>query len=319
MTGVAVDQTAKYLRRRGVVEMPNPQKILLIDDDATMAELIGFMVTAFRREPFVVEHRADFASGLKSLVSGDYVLCLLDYHLGERDGLELLREAKAQHCPTPVILLTGSSREETDLAAMDGGAVDFMEKIELNPRGLERAVYYALKMSAAMAQLKDQAAHDELTGVMNRREFDRRLLEEWQRSVRFKRPLSLVMMDLDRFKVINDTHGHPVGDEVLRHVATLLTGQLRQVDCLARYGGDEFALLLVETDLDGARAVAARLRALVGTTPCRVESKGLTIDVGISVGVAAWPDHADKLPALVVAADLALYESKRRGAGGRVS
>jgi two-component system cell cycle response regulator len=318
VTRVAVDQNAKCLRLRPTLVTPSAQKILLIDDDATMAEMIGFMVTAFRRGPFVVEHRADFAGGLKSLLTGDYVLCLLDYHLGERDGLELLREAKAQHCPTPVILLTGSSREETDLAAMDGGAVDFMEKIELNPRGLERAVYYALKMSAAMAQLRNQAAHDELTGVVNRREFDRRLLEEWQRSIRFARPLSLVMIDLDRFKVINDTHGHPVGDEVLRHVAGLLSAQIRQVDCLARYGGDEFVLLLVETDLTNAKAVAARLRELVVRTPCRIESKNLTIDVGFSAGVAAWPDNADKLSALVAAADADLYDSKRRGPNGRL-
>ena len=297
--------------------MSSLQKILLIDDDATIGEMIGFMVKAFRRGPFVVEHRANYASGLQSLLTGEYVLCLLDYNLGARDGLQLLREAKAQCCPTPVMLLTGSSREEMDLAAMDGGAIDFIEKLELNPRGLERAVYYALKVSAALAQLREQAAHDELTRVLNRREFDRRLNEEWQRAVRFGRPLSLVTMDLNRFKQINDTFGHPVGDEVLRHVAQLLSGQIRQVDCLARYGGDEFALLLVETDLSSARAVAARLQALVAATPCRIESKQLLVDVGISAGVAAWPDSAEKLPALLAAADADLYESKRLGASSR--
>lgn len=215
------------------------------------------------------------------------------------------------------MLLTGDSNEETDLAAMEGGAVDFLEKIDLTARMLERAVRYALKMSAALARLREQAAHDELTGIPNRREFDRRLLEEWQRSVRFKRPLSLIMLDLDRFKVINDTHGHPVGDEVLRHVARLLAGQIRQVDCLGRYGGDEFALLLVETDRKSAQVVADRLRALVAATPCQLAMRGLVLDVGISVGVAAWPDNADKMSALVAAADADLYELKRRGAGVR--
>ena len=296
--------------------MPTPRKILLIDDDATIAELVGFMVGAFRREHFVVEHRASFAEGLQSLLGGDYVLCLLDYHLGERNGLELLREAKAQHCPTPVILLTGDSNEETDVAAMEGGAVDFLEKIDLTPRMLERTVRYALKMAAALAQLQEQAAHDGLTGLLNRREFDRRLLEEWQRSVRFKRPLSLVMMDLDRFKIINDTHGHPVGDEVLRHVAALLAGQIRQVDGVARYGGDEFALLLVETDRASAQAVASRLRAVVAATPYRDPGADLTIGVRISTGVAEWPDSAEKLPQLMAVADAALYEAKRLGVEG---
>jgi diguanylate cyclase (GGDEF)-like protein len=156
-----------------------------------------------------------------------------------------------------------------------------------------------------------------LTGIPNRREFDRRLLEEWQRSVRFKRPLALMMLDLDRFKVINDTHGHPAGDEALRHVARLLAGQIRQVDCLGRYGGDEFALLLVETDRTSARAVAARLRALVAATPCSLATRPLGVEVGISVGVAAWPDNADTVATLVAAADADLYESKRRGTQGR--
>lgn len=291
--------------------MSTPRKILLIDDDATMAELVGFMVGAFRRERFVMEHRASFEAGLRSLVGGDYVLCLLDYNLGDRNGLELLREAKAQQCLTPIILLTGDTNEETDLAAMEGGAVDFLEKIDLTARMLERAVRYALKMAVVLGRLREQAAHDELTGTPNRREFDRRLLEEWQRSGRFQRPLSLVMMDLDRFKVINDTHGHPAGDEVLRHVARLLAGQIRQVDCLGRYGGDEFALLLVETDRASAEAAAARLRSLVAATPCHLTTNGLVIAVGISVGVAAWPDDADKISALVAAADADLYAAKR--------
>ena len=297
--------------------MPPPRKILLIDDDPAIAELVGFMLGVFRRERFGLEHRADYAGGLQSLVSGDFALCLLDYNLGERNGLQLLREAKAQHCPTPIILLTGDSNEETDLAAMEGGAVDFLEKIDLTARMLERAVRYALKMAAALARLREQAAHDELTGIPNRREFDRRLREEWQWSLRFQRPLALIMLDLDRFKVINDTHGHPAGDEVLRHVARLLAGQIRQVDCLARFGGDEFALLLVETDRRSAEAVGARLRALVAATPCELATKPLGVEVAISFGVAAWPDNADTVAALVAAADADLYESKRRGAQGR--
>jgi len=140
---------------------------------------------------------------------------------------------------------------------MDHGAVDFLEKSDLTLRGLERAVCYALETAESLAQLRDAATHDQLTGVLNRREFDRRLQEEWQRSLRFQRPLSLVMLDLDHFKQINDTHGHQVGDKILRHVADLLAAQLRQVDCLARYGGDEFALIMVEADYLGARSAAA--------------------------------------------------------------
>ena len=294
--------------------MNNAKKILLIDDDPAMAEMIGLLVSGFRRGPFVLEHVADYAGGLQHLLSGAYALCLLDYHLGARDGLELLREAKALHCPTPVIVLTGSGREETDMAAMDRGAADYMEKTELTLRGLERAVCYALEMAGTMGQLQELATRDELTGVLNRREFDRRLRGEWQRSLSLQRPLALLMLDLDRFKQINDTHGHPVGDQVLRHVARLLVGQVRPVDCLARYGGDEFALLLVETDHHGAGATAARLRALLRATPCLVPGQPLAITVEISAGVAAWPKDADSLAGLIAAADAALYAGKRQGA-----
>lgn len=291
--------------------MPSRRKILLIDDDSAMAEFIGFMVSAFRLETFTMEHVADFEGGLRRLSSGAYAICLLDYHLGERDGLELLREAKARRCTTPVILLTGDSREETDLAAMEGGAIDFIEKFELNPRLLERAVRYALKMAAALAQLQEQASHDELTQLANRREFDRRIEEEGQRSRRFQRPLALVMMDLDRFKHINDTCGHLVGDEVLRRVARGLAGQVRRGDCLARYGGDEFALLMIETDLKGAQIAAARLRAAVEERPGRGAVGASAIELSLSTGVAAWPETAATLEALVSTADAALYEAKR--------
>lgn len=291
--------------------MPSHKKILLIDDDSAMAEFIGFMVSAFRLEAFTVEHVADFDGGLQRLLSGAYAICLLDYHLGERDGLELLREAKARDCTTPVILLTGDSREETDIAAMEGGAIDFIEKFELNPRLLERAVRYALKMAEALAQLQEQASHDELTQLANRREFDRRLEEEGQRSLRFQRPLALVMMDLNRFKHINDTCGHLVGDEVLRHVARLLAGQIRQGDCLARYGGDEFALLMIETDLKGAQIAAARLRAAVVEQRCRDATGAQFIELSLSTGVAAWPETAAMADVLVSTADAALYEAKR--------
>ena len=288
-------------------------KILLIDDDPDIAGMITLLVSGFRRGPFVVEHVADYAEGLQRLLSGAYALCLLDYHLGDRNGLELLREAKAVRCPTPVILLTGSGREEIDMAAMDSGAVDYMEKCDVTRHGLERAVCYALEMAKVMAQLREMATHDELTGVLNRREFDRRLQDEWQRSVSFQRPLALVMLDIDHFKQINDTHGHLLGDEVLRHVARVLMGQVRPVDCLARYGGDEFALIMLETSHQDAHATANRLHALLGATPCQVPAKQLTIGMKISAGVAAWPTDADSLTGLIAAADAALYAAKRQG------
>jgi DNA-binding response OmpR family regulator len=134
--------------------MNTPKKILLIDDDPLVAQLIGMLVEKFRGEPFAVEHAADYTGGLQRLLGGGYALCLLDYRLGTGDGLELLREAKAKQCPTPIILLTGDTREETDLAAMEGGAADFIVKRDLKPDTLERAFDYAIKTAEALNQLR---------------------------------------------------------------------------------------------------------------------------------------------------------------------
>jgi diguanylate cyclase (GGDEF)-like protein len=292
----------------------NPaRRILLIDDDPAIAEMLALLVAGFRRGPFVLDYVADYATGLQRLLSGSCALCLLDYHLGSRNGLELLREARAARCPTPIILLTGTGEDETDLAAMDGGAADYLEKRELTPHGLERAICYALETAGAMAQLQEIATHDTLTGILNRREFDRRLQEEWQRSTRFQRPLALAMADLDDFKAINDAHGHQTGDDVLRHVAGLVTERIRQVDCLARYGGDEFALIMVETNRREACATAARLHGVLESTPCLLPERKLAISIKACFGVAAWSEDANSLAGLVAAADAALYAAKRRG------
>lgn len=136
--------------------MNAPKKILLIDDDPLVAQLMGMLVEKFS-EPYALDHVADYAGGLQKLLTGIYALCLLDYRLGEGDGLQLLREAKAKLCPTPVILLTGDTREETDDAAMESGAADFIIKRDLKPDALERRVDYAIKTAAALHELQMKA------------------------------------------------------------------------------------------------------------------------------------------------------------------
>jgi DNA-binding response OmpR family regulator len=129
--------------------MNAPRKILLIDDDSLVAQLVTMLVAAFRENTFTVDHSPDYKGGLERLLSGAYALCLLDYRLGDGDGLQLLREAKSRNCPTPIILLTGDNREETDLAAMESGASDFIIKGDLKPESLERSIDYAIKTAAA--------------------------------------------------------------------------------------------------------------------------------------------------------------------------
>lgn len=297
---------------------PRARKILVIDDDRMQLRLMEAMVKNFRSGPFEVESAATYADGLKKLLTGKYAACLLDYRLGESDGLTLLREARIAECVTPVIVLTADDSEEVDIAAMDAGAVDYLVKGSFTPRLLERSLRYALKLDETLAQLRQLALHDELTKLFNRREFQRILAEEWDRSVRFQRPFVLVMVDIDHFKKINDTYGHQVGDEVLRHVASLLAGQVRSVDRVARYGGEEFAVIMVETSRSSAMESIKRLCALLREMPC-VTSKNLTIDVTLSAGIAASLTDANSASELISAADKALYAAKKAGRNRVVS
>jgi diguanylate cyclase (GGDEF)-like protein len=289
------------------------RKILLIDDDERQEHLLTLQLAKFRREQFELEYVPTYEVGLKKLLSGNHAVCLLDYHLGERNGLDLLRESRAAGCDTPVFILTADDSDEVDIAAMEAGAVDYLTKATLNSRLLERSIRYALKLSETLAQLRQLAQRDELTRLLNRREFQRILSEEWERSVRFKRPFALVMVDIDHFKKINDTHGHQVGDEVLRHVASLLAGQVRTVDRVARYGGEEFALIMVETDDKKAAEHFRRLGVLLADLPCMVEDKNLTVAVTLSAGVADSMGGASNSAALVESADKALYAAKKAG------
>ena len=289
------------------------RKVLLIDDDERQEHLLRLQLAKFRREQFELEYVATYELGLKKLLSGNYAVCLLDYHLGDRNGLDLLREARIAGCETPVFILTADDSEEVDVAAMEAGAADYLVKGTLTPRMLERSIRYALKLGETLSQLRQLAQRDELTRLLNRREFNRILDEEWDRSVRFRRPFALVMVDIDFFKKINDTHGHQIGDEVLRHVASLLAGQVRTVDRVARYGGEEFALVMIEADSMNAAEHIKRLGVLLADLPCIVESKNLTVEVTLSAGVTDSLGGAESAAELVEMADKALYAAKKGG------
>jgi two-component system, cell cycle response regulator len=152
---------------------------------------------------------------------------------------------------------------------------------------------------------------DGMTGLWNRRNFDLRLESELSRAIRFSEPFAVVFVELDQMKSVNDRYGHQAGDTVLIELARRLTEAVREVDVVARWGGDEFTLLLPKTGLAGALRLAEKIRAAVANGPFRIDAGSL--DITISVGVAAYPEHGSSGKDLVAAADAAMYQAKARG------
>ena len=284
----------------------------MIDDDRLQFRLTQEHFKNFQAEIYELEWAATFDDGLARLLRGGYVACLLDYQLGPKDGLQLIREAIAAGCRTPIVFLTVDSSSEVDIEAMNAGALDYLVKGEISRHSLERSLRYALKLGDTLEALRQLATRDQLTGMLNRREFDRIMEEETERSQRFGQPLALVMVDIDHFKSVNDTHGHPAGDAVLKEVAKILAAQLRSVDRVARFGGEEFALILVQTDRAAAEEVAQRVVESVAANPVMIEGGG-PLMVTISAGVAVLPDDVSRTDLFLGAADRSLYAAKRGG------
>ncbi len=169
----------------------------------------------------------------------------------------------------------------------------------------------AYQLDRAEVQARQWAVTDDLTGAANRRHFFALAASEFERARRYAYPFAIVIIDLDDFKRVNDTHGHPAGDAVLRAVSDLCRRQIRAVDTFARYGGEEFVFLMPGTGATEAVAFAERLRDLLATTP--IPFKGHELRVTISAGVSGWRSDDTDLDALIVRADDALYQAKAQG------
>jgi diguanylate cyclase (GGDEF)-like protein len=170
----------------------------------------------------------------------------------------------------------------------------------------------AIQNARLFERINAMATTDGLTGLNNRRHFFDLADREFVRYKRYNTPLSVFMMDIDHFKRINDTHGHAVGDQVLRHLAKKLTGLVRDSDIVGRYGGEEFAVLLPETKLEIAAAIAERVRKAIEGDAARTEESG-DVNYTLSIGVSAFTRDVRTVGAVFEAADKGLYEAKATG------
>lgn len=191
-------------------------------------------------------------------------------------------------------------------------AVGILRDITERKRMDEQLKVSLAEKETLVQKLNEFATRDGLTGLYNHRAFYKLLEDELARAQRFNRPVSLLLLDIDHFKHVNDTHGHLAGDAVLKGLSELLTRQARAIDRVCRYGGEEITVILPETDLDVAVNIAERLRAAVEAQPFDVNA-GAPLHITVSIGGASFPAHADSAQALVGAADAALYAAKQDG------
>jgi diguanylate cyclase (GGDEF)-like protein len=296
---------------RAAVTIQAKTKILVVDDkDETAQMLRGW----YKGRPVAILEARDGDEGIRLAVSEGPDIILMDVMMPGTDGIEASRRLKADPATSaiPVILLSALREPETKREGFDAGIDQYVEK-PFDLGEMESRIRSMIEKGKTYQKLKEEATIDEKTGVANYRVFYTRLLDEWERSERYLLPLSIVMLDLDNFKKVNDSVGHPFGDRVLREFAMLVAGGARGTDLAARYGGEEFAMILPHTDRERAERVAERVRAAVADFSFLEPDHPLRVTV--SAGVATFFAGSDIASAeqLVAAADRALYAAKAAG------
>jgi diguanylate cyclase (GGDEF)-like protein len=302
--------------------------ILLVDDDPGMIQVMGRILSGIGQLRFATSGTA----ALKQARELPTDLMLLDAEMPGMTGYQVCEIMKADPAlrDIPVIFVTAHSGDELELKGLEIGAVDFIAKPISEPLLLAR-VRTQLRVKHLTDELRRIATIDALTEVSNRRTFDEALGREWKRCLRARIPLSLVMVDVDHFKLFNDHYGHPAGDGCLRSIAQALhSACMRPADLVARYGGEEFVLLLPHTPRAGAELMGARVHSAIALLSVPHEMSPTAPCVTVSVGIGYHDEQSAswaKLPVdsrggvspactahdLVRCADQALYEAKRRG------
>lgn len=306
-------------------------KILIVDDIPVNIQLQKTYLSSlgFRT---VIAH-----NGLEALEKVDKEqpdLILLDVMMPKMNGFETCKALKKRKETRyiPVILVTALNELEDKIKGLEAGADDFItkpfNKLELLARvksllrikhlhdELQEKVH---QLEEAQQKLKELAITDGMTGLFNYRHFKEQLYHEFLRSERHKSNISLVMMDIDYFKHYNDTNGHVAGDEVLRTIAYLIRQNVRQIDLPVRYGGEEFALMLVDVEKNAAMRVAEKIRTIIEKQNFKNEAAQPNGKVTISSGIASYPEEATQPDELIKLADQRLYKAKAQGRNRVVS
>lgn len=290
--------------------------ILVVDDISSNLQIIGEILdNAGYATTFAISGK----QALERISKAHPDLVLLDLMMPEMNGLRVceILKSDADYCDIPIIFLTASNEQNHLLQAFEKGAVDYITK-PFNFRELLARVkthlelkYTRDKLKKALAELEKLATTDPLTGISNRRYLLALGEREFRRVCRYNRPFSILMLDLDRFKNINDTYGHEIGDDVLKKIAKVTANALRSVDSFGRFGGEEFVVLLPETNLKDAIEVAER----IGQNIAEMQFFHLEKMIGVttSIGVSSYQVGDRRIDDIIRRADKGLYQAKRSG------
>ena len=293
--------------------------LLIIDDSAAHRAEISRAIEPSQIFDHLVEAE-DGLKGLKFLLNHPIDVVLCDLEMPGLDGEKLLRvkDATAGSRNVPFVFLTACQDLDRRVRLLESGAADLIVK-PFHPGELAARLRLHLKVKRLQDELRVKnetlarlSTTCPLTGLRTRRYAQEVLSIEFLRARRYDSPLSVMMADLDHFKLVNDTYGHPAGDAVLRGVSSLLLSQLRATDVAGRYGGEEVIVILAQSDLEGARLLAERWREAIESASFE-SPDGKTIEARISIGLAPYDASMKSPDDLVAAADAALYRAKGAG------
>lgn len=291
------------------------EKILLVDDEPEIRDLLADLL---EDEGYVIFQAGDGAEAFEIFKNEALDLVITDVRMPRRSGIELLKDIRNSHIEVDVIILTGQSDEVTAIDCLRAGAYDYLLKPVEDVDVLLTAVNRALQKrdlekqnKQLIQQLEEMVIRDPLTGLYNLRQFHAHLDEEISRASRYNHSFCLFFLDIDHFKNINDTYGHPFGDYILKKCGRIMESVLRSTNKLYRYGGEEFVIILPETECPEAAPIAERLMDAIREHTFRYEDHEAKITM--SIGGATYPDQSSRKDELIKCADQALYKAKKAG------
>lgn len=305
--------------------------ILVVDDEESIRHVL---TQVFEEGGYRVKATATGKEAIDAIDGMSYELAFVDLRLPDMSGIEVVRQIKKKYPDTEVTLITAYATVDNAIQALRAGVYDYLIKpvddihlltsvarraIEKRNLTLEnRDLVNQLKMTNVELEqsnkvLSVMAVRDPLTDLFNRRFFQESLKHEEEVSKRYNREYSILMVDIDHFKVFNDTNGHQAGDRILKQFSYMLKGELRTSDIAARYGGEEFVLILPETGKVGARQLAEKIRESIADHPFPDREAQPMGFVSVSIGVATYADDGDSGKDIIEQADKALYRAKNSG------